>query len=201
MQAKRTSGFSTSKSGFFAFLIGASLIGVLLGTVAYCYMSEDFLRQISLAQNNFLEIRHNSDFAVVLMKSLSSATMFLGAVFILGLSAISQPLEIAVLVVRGMGYGVTMAQVYSQNGSSGILTCALLIVPAAVVSTYALAIGTREAVLMSNLLMTNSLSDRGADGMLTRIKLYGVKFLVLEAVMAVSAAVDCLCTVLFIGII
>ena len=199
MQKQRTSGSVIRKNSFFAFLVGAVLLGVVLGTMAYCFMSGDFLDQLSLAQENFLDVRRNSDFAVGLMKSLSASTMFLGAVFILGFSAIAQPVEIAVLVIRGMGLGVTMAQVYSQCGKTGILTCAVLIVPAAVISSYALIVGTREALSMSNLLMTNSLSDRPSDGMLSAVKLYGTKFLVLEAVSAVSAAVDCLCSVIFAG--
>lgn len=133
------------------------------------------------------------------MKSLSTSTMFLGAVFVLGFSAIAQPVEIGVLVFRGMGLGVTMAQVYTQYGTTGIAICAVLIVPSALISAYALIIGTREAVYMSNLLMTNSLSDRPSEGMLSSVKLYGTKFLVLEAVCAVSAAVDCLCSVIFAG--
>lgn len=199
MQNQRTSGSVLRRNNFFAYLVGTALLGVILGTMAYCFMSEDFLNQLSLAQENFLEVRRNSDFAVVLMKSLSSSTMFLGAVFILGFSAVAQPVEIAVLLVRGMGLGVTMAQVYSQCGKTGIAICAVLIVPAALISSYALIIGTREALSMSNLLMANSLSDRPSEGMLGAVKLYGTKFLVLEAVCAVSAAVDCLCSVIFAG--
>lgn len=199
MQNQRTSGFWQRRNNFFAFLVGATLFGVVLGTMAYCFMSRDFLNQLSLAQENFLEVRRNSDFAVVLMKSLSTSTMFLGAVFVLGFSAIAQPVEIGVLVFRGMGLGVTMAQVYTQYGTTGIAICAALIVPSALISAYALIIGTREAVYMSNLLMTNSLSDRPSEGMLSSVKLYGTKFLVLEAVCAVSAAVDCLCSVIFAG--
>ena len=199
MQNQRTSGFWRRRNNFFAFLVGATLFGVVLGTMAYCFMSRDFLNQLSLAQENFLEVRRNSDFAVVLMKSLSTSTMFLGAVFVLGFSAIAQPVEIGVLVFRGMGLGVTMAQVYTQYGTTGIAICAVLIVPSALISAYALIIGTREAVYMSNLLMTNSLSDRPSEGMLSSVKLYGTKFLVLEAVCAVLAAVDCLCSVIFAG--
>lgn len=199
MQTRRTSNKVPSKNSFFAFLVGTILIGVVLGTIAYCFMSDDFLKQMSLAQENFLEIRKKSDFALILMKSLSSSTMFLGAVFILGFSAIAQPVEIAVPLVRGMGLGVTMAQVYSQSGSKGILTCLIIIVPAAIISTYALVVGTREAIGMSNLLFSNSLSDKATEGMLSAVKLYGTKFLVLEAIMAVSAAVDCICTIIFIG--
>ncbi len=199
MQNKRTTQFIMSKNNFFAFLVGFTLIGVIMGVVAYCYMSDDFLIQIGIAQENFIEARRSSEFIVILIRSLSSSTMFLGAVFLLGFSAIAQPVEIGVLVIRGMGLGVTMAQVYSQGGKSGILTCAVLIVPAAVISVYALIIGTREAISMSNLMLKNSMSNHTVDGMLSTVKLYGTKFLVLEAVIAISAAVDCVCSVVLLN--
>lgn len=199
MQVRRTSAAQLPQNCLFVFLVGAALIGVLMGVISQCFMSDDFLGQISEAQNNFLEIRRNSDYIVVLIRSFSATTMFLGAAFVMGFSAIAQPLEFAVPVVKGMGLGVTMAQAYSQSGRSGIAACALLVVPSAVISTYAVIIGAREAVKMSNRLITNSLSDRAACGMLSHVKLYGTRFLVLEALAAVAAAVDCLCTLIFIN--
>lgn len=199
MQILKTSRAKLTQNSLFTFLVGAALLGVLMGVVSQCFMSDDFLGQIAAAQNDFLEIRRNSDFAVVLMRSFCAATMFLGAAFVMGFSAIAQPLEFAVPTVKGIGLGVTMAQAYSQSGSTGIAACALLIVPSTVISTYAVIIGARESIRMSNRLMTNLLSDRASVGMLSHVKLYGTKFLALEALAAVAAAVDCLCTVIFIN--
>ena len=64
---------------------------------------------------------------------------------------------------------------------------------------YALAVGVREAVGLSNIFMTNGLCSGQTNGMLDSIKLYVTKFLVLEAVTAVSAVVDCSCTVAFVS--
>nr|MDE6150164.1 hypothetical protein [Ruminococcus sp.] len=73
------------------------------------------------------------------------------------------------------------------------------ILPCAVISMYSLLMGVREAIGLSNILMSNALSVKQNDGLLPTVKLYSVKFLVLEAVVAVSAAVDCVCTVAFAG--
>ena len=67
-----------------------------------------------------------------------------------------------------------------------------LVVPGAVFSSVAMVVGVRESIGLSNIYMRVSLSDRQVDGLLDSIKLYGTKFLVLEAVLAVSAGVDCI---------
>ncbi len=199
MQNIRTSNDFIHKSSFFAFLAGIAVLGILFGVISYCFMSADFLRQMSLAQQNFMELRANRDFVNILIKSFFSSSLFLGSAFVLGFSAIAQPVEVMLPLVKGMGLGVTIAQVYVQNGKGGMLTCLLMIMPCAVISMYALLVGTRESIGLSNILMTNTLSSKQAVGLLPTVKLYCTKFLVLEAVTAVSAAADCICTVAFSG--
>ncbi len=198
MQENRTSGAAENKNGFFIFLAAVSLAGVLLGTLSYCYMDSGFLERISSLEENFFDARRSADYAVILMRSLCSSTLFLGAAFILGFSAVGQPLAVAVPIVRGIGLGAAMAQIYSANGTSGILTCALLLIPSALISTFALIRGVMLSVEMSDRLLSDVLSDRSQEDMLENTKVYGASFIALEAVMAVSAAIDCLCTVMFI---
>lgn len=197
MQKIRTSNDFIHKNSFFAFLAGIAVMGVLLGVICYCFMSADFLSQISSAQLKFIELRNNKDYGNILMKSFCSSSLFLGSAFVLGFSAISQPVEVLLPMVKGMGLGVTIAQVYVQNGKGGMLTCLLMILPCAVISMYALLVGTRESIGLSNILLSNTFSAKQESGLLPTVKLYATKYLVLEAVVAVSAAVDCICTIAF----
>lgn len=201
MQNSRTSNDFIHDTGFFTFLIGIATVGVFCGVMSYCFMSADFLKQISLAQSNFIELRRSQDFVQILVKSFFSSTVFVGGAFLLGFSAIAQPVEILIPLIKGMGLGVSVAQIYSQSGKSGVITCALIILPCSLISMYALVVAVREAVGLSNILMTNALSSGQTSGLLGTVKLYSTKFLVLEAVTAVSAAVDCVCTVAFSGMI
>lgn len=198
MQNRRTSGLNGYHNGFLAFIVCLVLVGALLGAVTYGYMDVSFADKLAQLQSGYLDVRKNSDFVQVLLRSFSSSMIFLGTVFVLGFSAVAQPLELAVPLVKGIGVGAAMAQVYSSQGMSGISSCALLIVPSAVISVYALAVGTREAVMMSNQLFGVMLSDNSTSAMLNKTKLYGTRFLVLASVNAVSAAVDCLCTLIFL---
>ena len=185
------------KPQFFAFLMGMVLIGVLLGTISYCYMSGDFLEKLSLSQTGFLARREHLNYGEILVKSFSGTTAFLAAAFVLGFCPIGQPVEFAVPLIRGMGLGVTLAQLYSCFGKQGIVFSLLLVIPGAVISTIALAVGVRESIGLSNIYMRVSLADRQVDGLLDTLKLYGAKFLMLEAALAVSAGIDCLGTVIF----
>lgn len=199
MQNLRTSNDFIHNIGFFGFLIAMSVLGIFFGVMSFCFMDDSFLSQISLAQQNFMEIRKNQDFVHILIKSLCSSTVFLGCAFVLGFSAIAQPLEILIPLIRGLGLGVSVAQIYSQSGRSGIITCGVIILPCAVISMYALVVGVRESVGLSNIFMSNALCSGQTTGLLDAVKLYATKFLVLEAVVAVSAVIDCVCTVAFVN--
>lgn len=199
MQNSRTSNDFIHKTSFFGFLTGLAIVGVLFGVMSYCFMSAEFLKQLSIAERSYIELRQNQDFSQILIKSFAGSSIYLGCALILGFSAISQPIEIIIPLVKGLGLGVCLAQIYAQNGKEGILTGLLLILPCALISMYALIIGVRESIGLSNILLSNMLTVGQTNGLLSTVKLYGTKFLVLEAMTAVSAAVDCVCAVVFSG--
>ncbi|MDO4944633.1 MAG: hypothetical protein Q4E74_05450 [Ruminococcus sp.] len=186
------------KGGFFAFLCGTALMGVLLGTISFCLSEGDFLKGLGLAQADFIQSRKAMDYAQIMVSSFSGATAFLAAAFICGLCAVGQPLGLCILLVRGMGLGLTLAQLYSAYGKSGMLYSAGLVLPGAAVSTLALVFAVREAVSLSNIYLRISLSGRQENGLLDTVRLYGAKFLVLISALAASAGIDCLCNFLFI---
>lgn len=187
------------KSGFFAFLCGTVLIGVLLGAVTYCCSGGEFLHKIGLVQSDFIKSRSVMDYGQIMVNSLSGTSVFIAAVFLCGLCPLGQPAELAVLLFRGMGLGLTLSQLYGAYGKAGILHTMGLILPGAAISTLAMVIAVREAVALSNIYLRMSLSDRQETGLMEPVKLYAAKFMVLEAALAVSAGADCLCNYIFIG--
>ena len=108
-------------------------------------------------------------------------------------------MAVLVPVYKGLGFGVTIAQIYSKNGLNGFLTALILILPCALVSSYALFIAVRESIKMSNRFFSQAFLDKRSDSISINeyVRLYAVKFLVLEAVTAVSAAVDCLSSLVY----
>mgnify|MGYP000799614926 FL=1 len=110
------SGTGIYKSGVLAFFAGAILIGALLGAVTFCFMDSDELSMLSVLSNSFVDVRSSGDLEEILVRSFFSSTVFLAVVFLSGFSSLGQPLAVAVLLLRGMGWGVAMSQLYSIYG-------------------------------------------------------------------------------------
>ena len=103
------SGTGIYKSGVLAFFAGAILIGALLGAVTFCFMGSDELSMLSVFSNSFVDVRSSGDLEEILVRSFFSSTVFLAVVFLSGFSSLGQPLAVAVLLLRGMGWGVAMS--------------------------------------------------------------------------------------------
>ena len=147
------SGTGIYKSGVLAFFAGAILIGALLGAVTFCFMGSDELSMLSVLSNSFVDVRSSGDLEEILVRSFFSSTVFLAVVFLSGFSSLGQPLAVAVLLLRGMGWGVAMSQLYSIYGGHGALLSAMFVLLPAVITAAALMIAAREAVAMSNILL------------------------------------------------
>ncbi|MBQ8107395.1 MAG: stage II sporulation protein M [Ruminococcus sp.] len=203
----QTSYFAQRKSaqdiiyskGFYAFLCGAVLIGALLGTLSLCLGQESALSDITAVGRRFIMQRKGMDDAAVLTGSLGSATLLLGAQLVFGLCAVGQPVAAAVPVFRGMGIGLTLAQLYTQAGKSGVLPAMGLILPSEVICVLALIAGAREAAAMSCEILSHTLAERQVEGLAEQTKLYLTRFMVLEACLALSAAADCAANHFLIG--
>ena len=192
------SGTGIYKSGVLAFFAGAILIGALLGAVTFCFMGSDELSMLSVFSNSFVDVRSSGDLEEILVRSFFSSTVFLAVVFLSGFSSLGQPLAVAVLLLRGMGWGVAMSQLYSIYGGHGALLSAMFVLLPAVITAAALMIAAREAA-MSNILLCIVFSEGQHSGLRRTVRLYAVKFLVLEAAAAVAAALECLLTIIFAG--
>ncbi len=183
---------------FFIFLMLMAVVGVFAGVIC-CKMGINLFSHSFFSAESFLKMREDKAFAGILFSSFGSTSAFVIVAFVLGFSAIAQPFEVIIPLLKGVMLGVLAAQIYMQSQQHGILICLCLVVPCGIVSMYAVVSSAREAVGLSNIILTNTLTLGHTSGLRETVKLYAVKFLVLEAVTAVSAAVDCLCTLVFVG--
>ena len=173
--------------------------GVLVGALAFSFIKTSTLSDLNLIENDYLSMRQKGGYISILYSSLLNSSTLIVVLFLLGFCAIAQPVSILVPVYKGLGFGATIAQIYSENGINGFFTAFILILPCALVSSYALFIGVRESLRMSNRFFSQAFLNRRSesDSINDYVKLYAVKFLVLEAVTAVSAAVDCLSSLVY----
>ncbi len=180
----------------FAFMAGVLMLGVILGTLSYCFMSDGTVELLGAATRDHISFRKTADFAHLLLDSFFVSTLFVTAEFLLGFSALGQLPELAVLLYRGSGLGLILSQAYVSTPRGRLPFVILLIVPAAVISCYALCIAAREAVKMSGRLLRVMLIDRQCLGLSEHFRSYAARFAALEAAVAVSAAVDCITSLL-----
>lgn len=182
--------------GFFAFLCGAAIVGVLLGTMCFCLNTQT--EGIMLFRSSELQSRMSMDHGRLMAGALLGSTVFLVGIGLTGFCAVGQPFELTLLMLRGMGLGYMMAQLYAQAGKDGAIYAAGLLLPGAVISTLGLIAAAREAVCLSNIYLRITLSDRQEQGLAEAVKLYGAKLLVIESVLALAAGADTVCNYLFI---
>lgn len=194
----QTSPNRTNGRGIFAFLCGTALIGVLLGTLSFC-LNAGQADTLLFFKDSGLSARAGMEHGRLMAGSLLGSTVFLLGIALAGFCAFGQPFELALIVLRGMGLGYTLAEVYSAVGKSGVPYAAGLLLPGAVISTLALVAAAREALRLSNIYLRLTLSDRQENGTAAAVRLYGTKLLVIEAMLALSAGADTLCNFLFIG--
>lgn len=175
------------------------IAGVLIGTLAFSFIKTSTLSDLNLVENDYLSMRENGGYIKILYSSLLNSSLLIIVLFLLGFCAIAQPVAVLVPVYKGLGFGATIAQIYSENGFHGFFMALILILPCALVSSYALFIGVRESLRLSNRFFSQAFLNRRTEteSINEYVKLYAVKFLVLEAITAVSAAVDCLSSLVY----
>lgn len=186
---------------FCIIVAGLVIFGVLLGAGGLYALSYEKLNDFSFVQSYIVTERKSMDVIRILLNSFVTGTLFLIIPFLLGFSAISRPLLFAVPVFRGLGLGIGIASLYYSMGYKGVAVAALTIVPPAVITVYALVIGIRESFFISGNLASVMFSKRNFMGLGEAAKLYCVKYLVLEAIVAIGSAVDALCSFIMFRII
>ncbi len=195
---KKGQAFSfIEKNSFFILVIGILTGGVIIGVLVFCGLDSSSLNKLSFVSTEFVEERSDVDFLKLFFESFLSLTAQLFVVFILGFWAVSQPVELLIPLLKGLGLGASLAQIYAVSGAKGFLIVLLLIIPYTLVSVFALVIGIREAVRLSNIFARKAFFDTNTNGMKEITSLYCQKFGILEIIMLSASLIDCLCTFVF----
>ncbi len=179
-------------------LTGLYFVGVFLGVILYSALDGENLAALNDITGSFIYGRLNHTFWETLVSSFSGAFILLLLCFWLGFSAAAQPAELLVPAFRGMGAGVSLSGMYGSFGLAGVGMSAVLIIPGAVLSAFAIIIAAREALDLSGNIFASAFG-LGARGESIDFRLYFTKFVILCAILAVSSLADSLATFLFAG--
>ena len=120
-----------------------------------------------------------------------STVVLLGVLFLLGLWACGIPFIMLVPLFHGVGLGLTEA-FYYRMGMSGVAVVATVVMPIGLLSGVVLIAACAESVQLSACLSRRLLSLDGGEGLLSRFRLYGLRFLLFLGVAIVVALFEVL---------
>lgn len=169
--------------------------GVLTGTILYCIPNGERLQIFDGITGNLISNRLEQSFGETLVSSFSGSFVLLLICFLLGFSAIAQPVELLVPVFQGLGAGVSVAGMYGNFGFAGIGISAVLVVPGAVISAFAIIIAAREAVNLSSSVCSSVWGKESSCNSID-LKLYFTKFVILCVILVAASLVESFITFL-----
>jgi hypothetical protein len=148
----------------------------------------------------FFSSRLDGTFTETVINSFSGAFLLILLCFVLGLGAVSQPIEAAVPFFLGMGTGTVLTEMNAAYGIKGLGASVFLVLPCAVSSAFAVITAACEAVKMSCCIagMLWGKSDARSDR--PDLRLYLAKFLTLTAFTAVFSLIQGIITFLTAGL-
>ncbi|MEG0693036.1 MAG: stage II sporulation protein M [Oscillospiraceae bacterium] len=178
-------------------LAGMFIIGMIYGVLLIKSNSDSLANTISIITNEYTIKLQQGSIWQGFWSSFVSTFIFIFLPYLLGYSAIAQPLILFVPWFKGLGLGFFMANLYTSYGFRGIGFCALVIMPSTLVALFCILIASREALKLSNLFFQSFASKRHSAVSLTTIKLYNLKLLVLSFISLIASIINVVCVLLF----
>lgn len=182
-------------------LFGILIFGILIGSLTYSNFTSEETSSLSFLAQGYMNDRVLQTPSEILSHSFVSATLLLTIAFISGFCAIAQPFQLLIPLIKGLGLGASVAQIYAIKGGSGLIIVLLLIIPYSAITCFAYLIAVRESVRYSVGFFRLAFFSGHNDGMRVETKNYCIKYLLLEIIIAISALIDCLSSFLFAGLL
>lgn len=132
--------------------------------------------------------------------SITSTCLFIIISYLLGYSAVFQPIILMLPLIRGIGLGYLMSLIYSTYLVRGVIFCAVIIIPSAIVSFFCILFACREAIKLSNLFFFSFARKNSKPVELSTIRLYTLKLVILLLISVGGAILEAICFFLFGGI-
>lgn len=170
--------------------------GIIAGAVMYCIPLETQSGYFRGFAESFVAGREDKQFAEILVNSFCEPFAMLVICFLLGLSAAAHPAEYLVPVFHASGTGITLAGIYDIYGVDGIALSAVMIIPWTVISAFAVIIAVREALNMSTDVWSAAFG-KGTISTKIDFRLYFTKYVILCAMIVLSALAESAVTVVF----
>ncbi len=174
-------------------------VGMTYGSIIVGFGDEKLLHTLAFMTKGYMAGRVEQSLAETFLNSLYTSGAFVLLLFLLGFSAISIPAILFLPLFKGLGLGLSVGYLYITYGVKGVAFTAAVILPAALLSTFAIILAGREAFRLSVLFLSSFIPRLSGTITPRTVKLYCAKFLVLAGIVLISAIIDCAVTFLFSG--
>ncbi|MDE6671206.1 MAG: stage II sporulation protein M [Ruminococcus sp.] len=134
----------------------------------------------------------------VFRNTFLSLTVFTVTAFLMGLSAIGQPVGVLMLMYRGFGIGTAVSHVYTVKGLHGVPEVLIMILPECLAVSVITLLSVRELMRLSHGVFVSVISEKLHTD--KTFRLYCLEFLVLIAVSFLVAVLTALMNYIFSGL-
>lgn len=181
------------KSGFFLLCL-VEIVGIIIGSFLAVSSDNEFLRQ------NFCPALHGATLLEIFRSTLVSSLIFIIMAFFSGLSAIGQPVGIALIIAKGAEIGLSAGFIYAQKGLSAFPAVMVLNVPKALAFSAVAVLAVREVWRSSSSLLRFLVSGEHSTEQ-NSLRLYCLKYLVLIIIIFIISIADVLMNYIFAGLL
>lgn len=203
MRAIRTSVPVAGLMGFFWRTVWIVLAGVVCGTVIYAVADPSINGILGVLLDSFQLPLGEEGFWKSWWHFLAGGSKLTICCFLLGFSAIGQPLERIIPILKGAGLGLGACNIYGTYGSKGFLLILLFMLLPEMLITFATVLASKESLKLSNQLAGLTFGASGSGASLgicknqQRIPAYLLKFSILFGIIVLSSFLASLLTTLF----
>jgi uncharacterized membrane protein SpoIIM required for sporulation len=197
---RNSENFDRSETVSIFVLMAILFAGVLAGVLLYCNADEFYYSKFESISVSFIKKSFQYSFLQLVVNSFAGTFFLVLVCFFLGFGSVFQPVELLVPLFKGLGLGISLADMYYSLGFNGLLLSLMLIIPNAVISSFALIIACRESIRMSNSIK-NILFGKSLDYNKIDFRLYITKFIIVTVILGGSSLLDGAVTILFLKIV
>ncbi|MCL2056441.1 MAG: hypothetical protein FWH02_04370 [Oscillospiraceae bacterium] len=172
------------------------LAGVLAGALLPGFADADRMSFVRELLTGFVERRRTQPISGNFYAAAASSLIFVGAMFFCGFCAIGQPAALLAPLFKGLGFGISVASLYSAYGAGAAGYVGLFLLPGTVITTVALLICCRESLRLSTRFWRMARPNGGESGAYP-LRIYTARYIVAAAVCLISAALEAFIYYLF----
>lgn len=181
---------------FIVFLI-LLFIGIAVGAINGQKADTELMKKLDFIFLTNFDVRCSQGAFMAFISSFATASVFLLAIFLLGLSVWGGIVIAAIPFFKGYGYGLSVGYLYCTYGFYGIMYNILVILPGAFLCSAVIVAASQESFKNSLKFMSYFMRSTVNENPHTQIKKYMLSMLCCLFLSAVSAGADMLFSLCF----